>query len=34
MRPNRPYVFTNLKTGIGLDVIIDFVIKQGMLDAA
>ncbi len=34
MRPNRPYVFTNLKEGIGLDVIIDFVIKQGMLDAA
>lgn len=34
MRPNRPYVFTNLKTGIGLDVIIDFVVKQGMLDAA
>jgi len=34
MRPNRPYVFTNLKEGIGLDVIIDFVVKQGMLDAA
>ncbi|EXJ11037.1 urease accessory protein UreG [Nitrincola nitratireducens] len=33
MRPNRPYVFTNLKIGTGLDVIIDFVIKQGMLDA-
>ncbi|GAB2600926.1 urease accessory protein UreG [Nitrincola alkalisediminis] len=33
MRPNRPYVFTNLKVGTGLDVIIDFVIKQGMLDA-
>ena len=34
MRPNKPFVFTNLKEGIGLDVIIDFVIKQGMLDAA
>ncbi|MCD8512518.1 MAG: urease accessory protein UreG [Nitrincola sp.] len=34
MRPNKPFVFTNLKEGVGLDVIIDFVIKQGMLDAA
>ncbi|MBT3144503.1 urease accessory protein UreG [Neptunomonas phycophila] len=34
MRPNSPYVFTNLKTGEGLQVIIDFIIKQGMLDAA
>lgn len=33
MRPNKPYVFTNLKTGIGLDVIIEFIIRQGMLDA-
>ncbi|UTW11932.1 urease accessory protein UreG [Marinobacterium rhizophilum] len=34
MRPNKPYVFTNLKLGTGLQEIIDFVIKQGMLDAA
>jgi urease accessory protein len=31
MRPNKPYVFTNLKVGTGLDIIIDFVITQGML---
>ncbi|MCP8687104.1 urease accessory protein UreG [Marinobacterium sedimentorum] len=34
MRPGKPYVFTNLKLGTGLDEIIAFVIKQGMLDAA
>ncbi|ANG63958.1 urease accessory protein UreG [Marinobacterium aestuarii] len=34
MRPNKPYVFTNLKLGTGVDEIIAFVIKQGMLDAA
>ncbi len=34
MRPNKPFVFTNLKEGKGLDVIIDFVIKEGMLDTA
>ncbi|MGF1878657.1 urease accessory protein UreG [Photobacterium frigidiphilum] len=33
MRPNKPYVFTNLKVGTGLDTIIDFVITQGMLTA-
>ncbi|WP_409523109.1 urease accessory protein UreG [Nitrincola sp. MINF-07-Sa-05] len=33
MRPGKPYVFTNLKTGIGLDVIIEFIIRQGMLEA-
>ena len=31
MRGDRPYVFTNLKNDIGLDVVIDFVVKQGML---
>ncbi|WP_104399510.1 urease accessory protein UreG [Vibrio penaeicida] len=31
MRPNKPYVFTNLKQGIGLDTIIDFIITEGML---
>jgi len=31
MRPNSPYVFTNLKTQEGLDVIIDFIVDKGML---
>ena len=31
MRGERPFVFTNLKTGHGLDVVIDFIIRQGML---
>ncbi len=31
MRPNTPYVFTNLKTKEGLDIIIDFIIDRGML---
>lgn len=31
MRGDKPYVFTNLKTGEGLQAIIDFVIHQGML---
>lgn len=34
MRPNTPYVFTNLKTGEGLGVIIDFVVDRGMLSMA
>ena len=34
MRGDKPYVFTNLKTGEGLQTIIDFVIQQGMLDTA
>lgn len=34
MRGDRPFVFTNLKTGQGLSDVIDFVIKQGMLEAA
>ena len=33
MRPNTPYVFTNLKTKEGLDIIIDFIIDRGMLAA-
>ncbi|EGU56818.1 urease accessory protein UreG [Vibrio nigripulchritudo ATCC 27043] len=31
MRSTKPYVFTNLKKGVGLDTIIDFIITEGML---
>ncbi len=31
MRGERPFVMTNLKTGVGLDVVIAFIEKQGML---
>lgn len=31
MRGERPFVFTNLYDGVGLDTIIDFIIEQGML---
>ncbi len=34
MRGERPFVFTNLKTGDGLDTVIEFIVTQGMLDAA
>jgi urease accessory protein len=34
MRPNKPYVFTNLKTGDGLDSIVEFVIEEGLLQSA
>ena len=32
MRGDKPFVFTNLKTGHGLDQVIDFIIQQGMLE--
>jgi urease accessory protein len=31
MRKDRPFVFANMKTGEGVDLIIDFIIKEGML---
>lgn len=31
MRGDRPYVFTNIKAGDGVDKIVNFIIKQGML---
>ena len=31
MRGERPFVFTNMKTGEGLDTVIDFIRHQGML---
>jgi len=32
MRGERPFVFTNLKTGEGLPKVVDFIIEQGLLD--
>lgn len=32
MRPEKPWVFTNLKEGQGLQEIIDFIVHQGMLE--
>ncbi len=32
MRGERPFVFSNLKSGKGLQTIIDFIIEQGMLE--
>jgi urease accessory protein len=34
MRGERPFVFTNLKTGQGLDTVVEFILREGMLDAA
>lgn len=31
MRGERPFVFTNIKTGHGLELVVEFIIKQGML---
>jgi urease accessory protein len=31
MRGERPFVFTNLKTGQGLDTVIEFILHEGML---
>jgi urease accessory protein len=32
MRKDRPFVFTNLKTGEGLQAVVDFLVKQGGLE--
>ena len=32
MRGARPFVFTNLKTGQGLDTVIEFILREGMLE--
>ena len=34
MRGERPFVFTNLKTGHGLGTIVDFILHHGMLETA
>jgi len=34
MRGDRPFIFTNMKTGHNLDNVIEFIVKQGMLRAA
>ena len=34
MRGERPFVFTNLKTGEGLETLIEFIVRQGMLNDA
>ena len=34
MRGERPFVFTNLKTGHGLDKVVEFILREGMLTPA
>jgi urease accessory protein len=34
MRGERPFVFTNLKTGEGLDAVIQFILREGLLERA
>ena len=32
MRGSKPFVFTNLKSGDGVDAVCDFIVRQGLLD--
>ena len=32
MRPQKPWVFANLKEGRGVDAVIDFIVREGMLE--
>ena len=32
MRGDRPFVFSNLKTGLGLETIVEFIVNIGMLN--
>ena len=34
MRGERPFVFSNLKTGVGLEEIVGFIVERGMLSSA
>jgi urease accessory protein len=34
MRGEKPFVFTNLKTGVGLDTVIEFILREGLLEEA
>jgi urease accessory protein len=34
MRGTKPFVFTNLKSGDGIDAVINFIVDQGMLTAS
>ncbi len=34
MRGQLPFVMTNLKTGDGVQTVIDFIVRRGMLDAS
>jgi urease accessory protein len=31
MRKDRPFVFTNLKTGVGVETVVDFIVQRGAL---
>jgi urease accessory protein len=33
MRGDRPFIFTNLRNGSGVEHVIDFIREQGLLDA-
>ncbi|HET7539554.1 MAG TPA: urease accessory protein UreG [Polyangiaceae bacterium] len=33
MRGTKPFVFTNLKTGVGVDSVCEFIVRAGLLDA-